>query len=244
MEIFIEISLIIALTLIIAWLMHLLKQPLIMGYIIAGILSGPLLLNLVNSKDTLETFGHIGIALLLFTVGLNLNPKIIKNLGKISIVAGLGQFIFTSIIGFSVCIALGFSIITSAYIAVALTFSSTIIVLKLLADKGDTETLYGRIATGILIVQDLIVILALIAISSIATGHNITDIAYEILIKGLGLIVALILFGIYIIPHLTKSIAKSQEFLMLFAFGWCLILASLSYYFGFSGFAIEHEVRM
>lgn len=234
MDIFIEISLIIAITMVITWLTHWLRQPLIMGYIVAGILSGPVFLNLVNSQETLETFAHIGIALLLFTVGLNLNPKIIKNLGKISLITGLGQFIFTSLLGFGISIALGFPVITSIYIAGALAFSSTIIILKLLADKNDTETLYGRISTGILLVQDLIVILALIVISSIASGNDLTNIALNVPFKDLGLITALILIGIYVIPRILKTIARSQEFLLLFAFGWCLMLASIFYYFGFS----------
>ena len=101
MEIFLEISVIIIITTVVVGIMRLLKQPLIIGYILAGIIMGPTLLNFsMYAGETLSVFAHIGIALLLFTIGLNLNPKIIKELGWVSLVTGLGQVAFTSIIGF------------------------------------------------------------------------------------------------------------------------------------------------
>lgn len=234
MEIFIEISVIIFITVIIAGILRWFKQPLIIGYIIAGIVIGPLFLNLVRSGETIEIFAHIGIALLLFTVGLNLNPKILKSVGKVSLITGLGQVVFTSIIGFFIGILLGFSTTASIYIAIALTFSSTIIIMKLLSDKGDTDTLYGRIAIGFLLVQDLIVILVLIVVSSLAGEFNIATLAFGVIVKGIGLIGFTLLVGFFILPRITKSIAKSQEFLLLFSIGWCLALASFSYYLNLS----------
>ncbi|PIT89312.1 MAG: sodium:proton exchanger, partial [Candidatus Levybacteria bacterium CG10_big_fil_rev_8_21_14_0_10_36_7] len=138
MEFFLEISVIIVITTIVAGMLRWLKQPLIIGYIFTGILLGPAFLDLVRSGDTLEIFSHIGIALLLFTVGLNIDPKILKKVGKVSLITGVGQVIFTSAIGYFIGILLGFSIVASLYIAVALTFSSTIIIMKLLSDKNET----------------------------------------------------------------------------------------------------------
>jgi len=234
MDVFLEISLIIGITTVIAGLMRLFKQPLIIGYILAGIVVGPAVFNLVSRGETVGAFAHIGIALLLFTVGLSLNPKIIKEVGRVSLITGVGQVLFTSLVGFLLGKMLGFSDIASAYIAVALTFSSTIIIMKLLSDKGDAETLYGKIAIGFLLVQDLIVILVLMAISSFSGGVTFSSVAVGVLLKGFGLLTAVFLLAVYILPHLLKSWAKSQEFLLLFAIGWCLILASLSYYLGFS----------
>ena len=233
MEVFIELSILIAISTLIAGLMRLLKQPLIIGYILAGILVGPYALNIIGSTETIVIFSHMGIALLLFIVGLRLSPRVIKEIGKVSLITGVGQVIFTSVIGFFICKLLGFSTIISAYIAVALTFSSTIIIMKLLSDKGDTETLYGRIAIGFLIVQDIIVILLLMIISSTAVGFNFATLAFDAILKGFGLLVLLFLVGIYILPSLTKAIAKSQEFLLLFSMSWCLELASLFHYLNF-----------
>jgi len=234
MEFFLEISVIIVITTIVAGMLRWLKQPLIIGYIFTGILLGPAFLDLVRSGDTLEIFSHIGIALLLFTVGLNIDPKILKKVGKVSLITGVGQVIFTSAIGYFIGILLGFSIVASLYIAVALTFSSTIIIMKLLSDKNETDTLYGRIAIGFLLVQDLIVVLALIVISSFADGTSVVSSVLIALLRGAGLIGATLLIGHYVLPRAMRVIARSQEFLLLFSVSWCLALASLSFFLNLS----------
>jgi len=234
MEVFVEISIIIAITTAIVGVLRLFKQPLIIGYILTGIVVGPSFFNLVSSPETMGIFAQIGIALLLFTVGLGLDPKIIKYVGRVSLITGLGQVLFTSVIGFFIAVALGFSTTVSIYIAVALTFSSTIIIMKLLSDKGDTQTLYGKIAIGFLLVQDLIVILVLMAVSSLSGGFDATALVFGLIFKGVGLLGAVFLASVYLLPRITRAIAKSQEFLLLFSISWCLSLASLSYYLGFS----------
>ncbi len=235
MDVFLEISFIILITTLVAGVMRFLKQPLIIGYIFAGILIGPSILNLsMDSGETMDVFSHIGIALLLFTVGLNLNPRVIKEVGKVSLITGLGQVAFTSLIGYLLGITLGFSSISSVYIAVALTFSSTIIIMKLLSDKGDTETLYGRISIGFLLVQDLVVVLALLVVSSLSEGFDLANLLFGVFVKGLGLISLVLLVGSYLLPRIVKLVAKSQEFLLLFSISWCLALAALSYYLDFS----------
>jgi len=232
---FIEIGIIIVITTLLAGIMRLLKQPLIIAYIFAGIILGPYFLNIVRSIETITILSHIGVALLLFIVGLGLTPKVIKEVGKISLITGIGQIIFTSLVGFFISKLLGFSTIASVYIAIALTFSSTIIIMKLLSDKGDTGTLYGKIAIGFLIVQDLAAVLILMIVSSIPAGEfNFTTLAFETIFKGLGLLMLLFLVGIYMLPTITKFIAKSQEFLLLFSISWCLALASLFHYLDFS----------
>jgi len=232
---FIEIGIIIVITTLLAGIMRLLKQPLIIAYIFAGIILGPYFLNIVRSIETITILSHIGVALLLFIVGLGLTPKVIKEVGKISLITGIGQIIFTSLVGFFISKVLGFSTIASLYIAIALTFSSTIIIMKLLSDKGDTGTLYGKIAIGFLIVQDLAAVLILMIVSSIPAGEfNFTTLAFETIFKGVGLLMLLFLGGIYMLPTITKFIAKSQEFLLLFSISWCLALASLFHYLNFS----------
>src|SRR5690606_24472918 len=96
-------------------------------------------LDIIHSEETFQLFSKMGITILLFIIGLHLNPKIIKEVGGVSLVTGLGQIIFTSVIGFVLSLLLGFDITQSLFIGIALTFSSTIIILKLLQDKGDLE---------------------------------------------------------------------------------------------------------
>ena len=153
MNIFTEISIILIVTTIISLIMHSLRQPLVIGYILSGIVVGPYFLNILQSAEQVELFSKIGIVILLFIVGLGLNPLAIKEVGKVSFWAGIGQVVFTSIAGFLLAKGMGYETITSLYIAIALTFSSTIIVLKLLTDKGDLNKLYGKISIGILLIQ-------------------------------------------------------------------------------------------
>lgn len=234
-NLFLELSIIVAIALIISLIIKLLKQPIIIGYILTGILVSPYFLNIIKLESNISTFSTLGVALLLFMVGLNLNPKVIKSVGKVALLTGLGQIIFTFIAGFIVAKLLGFTAIVSAYISIALTFSSTIIIMKLLSDKGETESLYGRIAIGFLIVQDIVAIFIIMIISSFSSpAVSLRALALESLLKGSALIVGTFIVGIYILPGLTKFAAKSQELLLLFSLGWCLTLASLFYYFSFS----------
>src|SRR3989344_493725 len=195
---FTELSIIILLTLGVTGIMRLLKQPLVIGYIITGVLAGPYYLNLLQSTENLTTFSHIGVALLLFMVGINLSPNVVRDLGKVALVTGIGQVVFTSLLGFAIAKFLGFSTLVSLYLSIAISFSSTIIIMKLLSDKGDLETLYGRISIGFLIVQDLIAILILLFISSLSSQSRVSF--ANIILEGAGLLVLLFIAGISFLP--------------------------------------------
>jgi len=214
--------------------MKIFKQPLIIGYILSGIIVGPFFLNLVRESETLNIFSEMGIAFLLFIVGLHLSPKVIKEVGKISLITGVGQIIFTSLIGYFIGILLGFSKITSLYIAVALTFSSTIIIMKLLSDKDALEKLYGKISIGFLLVQDLIAIIILIVISSLFTGAGAGNLLFSTIIKGIILVIISIPVSYYVLPKLSEFTAKSQELLFISAITWGFGLSLLFLYAGFS----------
>jgi len=231
-SIFTELTIVLVIALAISFVMRLLKQPLIIGYIITGIIIS--VFNIVQSNDAISVFSQIGIALLLFMVGLNLNPRLIKGLGLVSIITGVGQVVFTSLIGFFILRLMNFSIVSSLYVSLALAFSSTIIITKLLSDKGTIDSLYGKISIGFLIVQDLIAIFLLMMIPSFSSVNNIVNMLFNSLFKGLFLIIMLILFSIYLMPRLMKSIAKSQEFLFLFSIGWALVVSTIFYYARFS----------
>ncbi len=233
-EVFTQLSLIILIVFAIAFIMRLLKQPLIIAYIISGIIVGPYFLGILPGIEAVHIFSEIGIALLLFIVGLHLTPRVIKEVGKISLITGLGQIFFTAVIGYFIAKMLGFAPITAIYIAVALTFSSTIIILKLLSDKGDLESLYGKISIGFLLVQDFVAILALIVISSLSTGSNFLGTIGLTLFKGAGLIAILAPISIFLLPKLQRFFAKSQELLFIFSIAWGLGMASLFYFAGLS----------
>jgi len=233
-EVFTQISLMILIVLAVSFIMRLLKQPLIIAYIISGIIVGPYFLGILPGIEAVQTFSEIGIALLLFIVGLHLTPRVIKEVGKISLITGLGQIFFTAVIGYFIATMLGFAPITALYIAVALTFSSTIIILKLLSDKGDLDNLYGKISIGFLLVQDFVAILALIVISSFSTGENFFSTIGLTLLKGVGLVAVLGPVSIFLLPKLQRFFAKSQEFLFIFSIAWGLGTASLFYFAGLS----------
>ncbi|MFW5852489.1 MAG: cation:proton antiporter, partial [Nanoarchaeota archaeon] len=234
LEIFGQLSIILIIATAVAAIAKLLRQPLIISYIFTGILVSPYFFNIIPEGDAIETFIHIGISFLLFMVGLSLNPKIIKDVGKPSIITGLGQVFFTSFFGFLISLLLGFSIVEGLYIAVALTFSSTIIIMKLLYDKGDLETLYGRISVGFLIVQDLVVVFALLFISSMSKEMTFFSIFINSILPIFAIIILIGLFSYFLLQHVVQMMAKSQELLLLFSVAWCFFLAALFAAFNFS----------
>jgi Kef-type K+ transport system membrane component KefB/Trk K+ transport system NAD-binding subunit len=235
-SLFTELGLLIGIAAGVSLLTRLLRQPLIIGYLVTGLIAGPFALNLITSTETLRLFSEIGVAILLFTVGLNLNPKVLKDYGNIALITGIGQVVFTAAAGFLICILLGFDIITSLYLSVALAFSSTIIILKLLSDKGDLEELYAKISIGFLLVQDLIAIILLFAIPLLSTGEGtVLDFARQFglmtLIAAAALAVSFLLF-----PRMNTRLARSLEFLFLFSIAWGIGVAAL---FRAAGLSLE-----
>lgn len=235
-DVFSQMSLIIALAAGIALLMRYIRQPLIIGHILTGIIVGPSVLHLAKSPDTIEVFSNIGIALLLFIIGLGLNPRVIREVGKVATVAGVIQVLVTAGFAYGGGIILGFSPTESLFLGIALAFSSTIIILKLLSDKKEQSRLYGKIATGLLLVQDLMAIIALIFVTSSGNGEFSVSALWLLLLKGIGLTIPIFFIGISVLPRMKHMIAASQEFLFLFAIGWGFGIAAL---FEAAGFSLE-----
>jgi Kef-type K+ transport system membrane component KefB len=235
-ELFTEISIIIAIGSVVAFVMHLLRQPLIIGHIITGVIVGPTLFDIVHSEELVDVFSKIGIALLLFIIGLGLNLKVIKELGKVAIFVGLIQVSVTMLIGSLFASVLGYSTFSSLIIGLALAFSSTIIILKLLSDKKEQHRLHGRIAIGVLLFQDLLATLALLAAAAMTKEGLTIEQLVNLSSKGILLVGGLVLLSGYVIPRFNRLISDSQEFLFLFAIGWGLGVASL---FEINGFSIE-----
>ncbi|CAM8666734.1 KefB Kef-type K+ transport systems, membrane components [Paracoccaceae bacterium] len=208
----------------------LLRQPLIVSFIAVGLLAGPSALDVVQSDAQIGLLSELGIALLLFLVGIKLDVKLVRSLGAVSVLTGLGQVGFTALFGFFIGLGLGLDAITSLYVAVALTFSSTIIIVKLLSDKREIDALHGQIALGFLIVQDLVVVFAMIVLSAIGigaadAGHGGGSVL-SVMGSGLAMLAAVVLFVRYAANPLTERLAHAPELLVIFAIGLATIFAA------------------
>ena len=233
-EIFIQLGLILFTAFIVSYIIRMFNQPLIIGYIVAGVIISPFIIGSGVSKEVIQIFSEFGIAFLLFMVGMHLNPKIIKEIGVVSLFIGIIQIILTFGLGFVVSLLLGFDITSSVFVGIALSFSSTIIIMKLLSDKKQIDSLYGKISIGVLIIQDLVAIGVLMYISSMSFGGGFGSFAVKGLLGGISLIVLLFVLGFFVIPKITRNIASSQELLFLFSITWAFVIAALFSYLGFS----------
>jgi len=237
-SVFTEISAILVIATILGILGLLLRQPLIVAFLLAGVLTGPFAFGIIDSHENIELLGHIGISILLFVVGLRLDLHLIRTTGLVALATGLGQITFTISIGLGITLAMGMSFTTAIYVSVAMTFSSTIIIVKLLSDKKEIESLHGRIAMGFLIVQDIAAILALILLTALggedSGDQNATWDITLIALKGIGFIAGIGLLMRFVLPKLTDMMARNQELLLLFAVAWAIFLGALGDYLGFS----------
>jgi Kef-type K+ transport system membrane component KefB/voltage-gated potassium channel Kch len=232
--VFSGLSLIIVIGAAVALLMRIIGQPLIIGYILTGILVGPAALHLIKSPDTLALFSDLGIALLLFIIGLGLNPQMVREVGKTAAYVGVVQVGFITALGWIVGKTLGLPNIGAAFLGASLAFSSTIIILKMLSDKKEQSRLYGKIAISISLVQDLFAI-ALVVVTSAGSSKTFAlGSSLGLAIKG-GLLALIIYWATdKLLPRLHNIISDSQEFLFLFAIAWGLGSAALFQKIGLS----------
>lgn len=234
-SLFIQLSLVLALAVGLSVGMRLLRQPLIMAYIVTGLVAGPSVLNLIHSQDAFESFSQIGIALLLFIVGLGLNVATVKSLGKPvllvtlvkSLVIGGGSYLLASLLGLNPT--------ESLIIATGALFSSTIVIIKALSDKRAVGRLYGTLTIGLALVEDILATIALLVITASSGGASLGDFE-SLFMRGVALAIGLGLVGSYGMPRLGKFFASSQEFLFMFALTWAFGVGAL---FQAAGFSIE-----
>ncbi|GGD08093.1 sodium:proton exchanger [Pyruvatibacter mobilis] len=237
--VFYEISALLVLAAAVGFAGLLLRQPLIVSFIAVGVLAGPSVLGIARSDAHIDLLAELGIAVLLFLVGLKLDLKLVRTLGPVALVTGLGQVAFTSAFGFLIALALGFDWVTSVYVGIALTFSSTIIIVKLLSDKREIDSLHGRIALGFLIVQDLVVVAAMIVLSAIGQGAGAADgeggllDVMMVFVYGAALVGLVGLFIRFVATPLVTRMAAAPELLIAFAIGWAALLAAVGHYLGF-----------
>ncbi|MFC1710400.1 cation:proton antiporter, partial [Patescibacteria group bacterium] len=202
------------------------RQPILIGYLFAGFVLA--LLGILNDTSLIVGLGKVGIALLLFLVGLEMNLKELPSIGKVALFTGLIQMSFTFTAATLIAILLGFSVVPAAYIGIAMSFSSTIIIIKLLSEKNDLGSLYGKIAVGFLLVQDLVAILILVFLSGLNGGGNNITSYLLIAVKAIVLLGAVWFLSKKFLPKFfERYIAQSQELLFIVSIAWALGVASL-----------------
>ena len=237
---FAEMALLLLIAALVGALFVKLRQPVLIAYIVVGVAVGPAGLGVVQAHDQIDLLAQIGVTVLLFVVGLKLDLHHVRHIGPVALATGLGQLAFTIAFGFLLVLGLGKDVMEAIYVAVALTFSSTIIIVKLLSDKRELDSLHGRIAVGFLIVQDIAVVLAMMAMSAMRDPGDAGGAGSLLgVLQSLGLRLAaaalfMVAFMRYILPPLVSVMARSQELLLVFAIAWGVALAALGEWAGFS----------
>jgi Kef-type K+ transport system membrane component KefB len=237
-NIFAQFAFILVISSFFGFLVLKLKLPLIVSYLLAGVTLSFLPLFDTTQSLVLHIFPDIGIAFVLFLIGMELDLREIKALGKPIIISGLGQVIISTMLGFAIATALGFKPVESFYIGLGLSISSTVVVIKMLLEKRDIASLYGKLSIGISLIEDLVAILALmfISISSSSFNVDLQDLTplMLLIVKGIGLFLLTYIFSKFIVKYIFDSIAKSTELLFFTAITWCFLFTAFSKALGFS----------
>jgi Kef-type K+ transport system membrane component KefB/voltage-gated potassium channel Kch len=234
-NIFSGLSLIIVIGALVSLLMKYLRQPLMIGYILTGIIVGPAVFHVLSSPRSLTVFGDIGIALLLFIIGLGMNPRFVKEVGRPAVIVTASQMIVTASVSWVILLALGLSRQAAFFVSFGLTINSTIVALKLLSDRKETSRLYGKLTISASLVEDIVAATALLFLASAHNGHWVTAGSLASLaVKGIVIGGGMYVLTRYVLPSFQKLIASDQELLFLFAIAWGLGSAALLAKAGFS----------
>lgn len=228
MDLFGTLALILGIAAIGGIVAKLLKQPALLGYVVAGaIISYFDFASSAGAKAVVDSMGQLGVTLLLFLVGLELPISELKRMGRVALLIGVGQIVLTAVAGFAIVTALGFSMVPAMYISLALVFSSTIIIVKLLSEKRDTQTLYAKIAIGTLLVQDFIAIGILVVLSGFSQGNLSWQTGALTIVRGVILVVVALFLSTSILPKTLDWLGRSTEILFITTIAWCLGVAVL-----------------
>lgn len=233
---FLDFALILSLAAVLGLVARALRQPLVVAYIFTGIVISLIYSNFREfDVHLLEPLSNFGIAFLLFLTGIDMKLSDLKSVGRAAIFTGLGQIIFTAGVGFVILMGLGFSTVAAIYIAVAITFSSTVIIVKLLSEKNDLQSLYGKIAVGFLLVQDFVAIVALMMLSGFEGGQTPTLLTFGmIFVKGALMVVATIIATKFVMNKVFRIASSSVELLFVVAIAWAFLLSGVAEFVGFS----------
>lgn len=235
-----DMGLIIVAATILAFVAAGLKQPLIPAYIVAGIIIGPVGsqvlfgASLVTDPVFVRALSELGITFLLFTVGLELDLSRLKDVGRAAMLVGTAQVALTFMAGFLVATLLGFVSIDAVYLGLVLAFSSTMVVIKMISDNDEIETLHGRIMLGILLMQDIIVVVVLAILAAPNSGPLSLGLVADSMLKALGFFSLAIVLSKFVSPKVLKLVSHSVELVFLTALSFAFLFSLASHVFGFS----------
>ncbi len=198
------------------------KQPLLLAYIAAGLLLGPHGFGWIAQYDQIATLSELGLAFLLFIVGLEIDIRKLVKLGRVSLLTGVIQLFASAALGMWFAGVLGFHRLPALYLGIALAFSSTMVVVKLLSDKSELDTIHGRLTLSILLIQDIFAIVVL-ALQTNLTDPSLGSIARSLL-YGIGLTGGTVLTARYVLPIVFRFAAKSPELILISSLSWCFLV--------------------
>ena len=229
-----------ALSIVMAWLFgvvaHLLRQPLILAYLVAGFVLGPTGLAWVKSEQSIHTISELGLIFMLFMIGLEIDLKKIVRAGKVILVTSatqiFGSFALALVLFMLIGLPLSGGRFDALYLAAAVALSSTVIIIKLLYEKSEIDTLPGRITIGVLVLQDLFAVLFLAIQPSL---DNLQPGVAVLSVVRVGvLLTTALLISRFTLPHLFKLIAHMPELVLVGALAWCFAVAELAHVLGLS----------
>ena len=216
---------------------HTLRQPIVVAYILVGVLLGARGLGIITNSEEIVHLGELHIIFLLFLFGLELDWRKLSRTGPAAIVAGLGQMALTALIAFGVSRWLGFSPIVAGYFGLALMFSSTIIVVQLLDGRHELNTVHGRLLVGVLLIQDIVAVLAVVALHGMASlewAGNFTLILSDVVVKTSGLAVFTWFASTKMLPKVFRLIGGHSELQTTVAIAWGFLLMWVTHLIGLS----------
>jgi len=224
----------ITLCILFAWMLglsaHFFRQPLILAYLIAGFAIGPFGLGLVRSQDSISVISELGLIFMLFMIGLEIDLKKVVRAGSVILVAAGGQLIGGCLLGLAFFVGIGLSIgggqFDAVYLTVACALSSTVIIVKVLYEKRELDTLPGRLTLGVLVLQDIFAILFL------AVQPSLADLQVSVLLLSIGRVAVLVATALvlsrYVLPWLFHRIARTPELVLLGALAWCFLIGEIA----------------
>ncbi|MDI6643465.1 MAG: cation:proton antiporter [Methanobacteriaceae archaeon] len=232
-----DVVVILGLTVIVLFIFQRLKIPSIVGFLLTGIIAGPSVLGLISATREVEILAEIGIILLLFTIGIEFSLDRFSKMKRSVLIGGSIQVILTFIIFFLIALQWGLSNNESIFIGLLVSLSSTAIVLKILQERGELDSLSGRTAFGILIFQDIAVVPMVLLVPIIAgQSSNIADSLLLLFIEGVGIIILTLVCAKWLIPPLLYQIArlKNRELFLLSVIVICFAVTWLTTSIGLS----------
>ncbi|MDP1583760.1 MAG: cation:proton antiporter, partial [Bradyrhizobium sp.] len=207
-------------------LAHFFRQPLILAYLIAGFIIGPFGMGWVHSQDSISVISELGLIFMLFMIGLEIDLKKIVRAGRVILFAAGGQLVGACLLGILFFMGIGLGGFDALYLTIACALASTVIIVKVLYEKRELDTLPGRITLGVLVLQDIFAILFL------AVQPSLADLQVSVILLSVGrvgvLVATALVLSRYVLPKLFHQIARRPELILLGALAWCFLIGEIA----------------